>query len=481
MKESLRNKAASGAIWKTIEQFVSKLVGFGVGIVLARKLSPSDFGIVGMLAIFIAVANTLQDSGFGSALIQKKDRTQSDFSTAFFFNILSAVIVYLVLFFTAPLIASFYKTPILKDVTRVLALSVILNGINGVQMAKLNIEFKFRFISIVSIIGQLVTGVVGVCLALKGFGVWALVYQSLAALVITTIIIWAYSNWRPSLAFSFKSFKKLFSFGGNLLGVGLINVIYNNLYTIVIGRVFSPMLVGMYNRANSYANLPTSCIMDMALRVNFPILASIQDDEKRLINAYEKLLRTPLYVLYPILVWIIVVAKPLVVVMIGEKWLPCVPMLQILCVGAMFVPLNGMNVNLLYVKGRTDLALKLEFIKKPLGIFLLFALIPAGIYWMIAGRAVYSIIVYMINCYYIKKILNYGFLEQVKVLIPIMLNALLMGLICFFSMFVFNSDWPKLLTGTIVSALSYILISIVRKDESFFDILNIVKEKIKRA
>lgn len=481
MTNSLRDKAASGAIWKTIERIVSQAVHFGLGIVLARLLNPSDFGIIGMLAIFIAIANTLQDCGFGSALIQNKSRTQSDFSTAFYFNIISSIAIYFLLFFSAPIIANFYAMPLLKDVTRVLSISVILNGLVGVQMAKLNIEFRFRFISIISIIGQIVTGVVGIVLAYRGFGVWALVYQSLAASAIVALIIWVSAQWHPSLTFSKQSFKKLFSFGGNMLGVGIINVIYSNLYTIVIGKFFSPTLVGMYNRANSYANLPASFVMDMAVRVNFPILASIQDDDERLLRAYKKLLRVPFFILYPILVGIIILAKPLIILMIGEKWLPCVPMLQLLCIGSMFSPLNAINSNLLYVKGRSDLSLRLEFIKKPLGLIFLFALIPAGIYWLIAGRALYSVLVYAINCYYTKRILNYGLWEQIKILIPILLQVAAMATACYLSISYIESNIAQLITGSIVSIVVYMGISVIRKDESLYDILTLLRERLKKG
>ena len=480
MTASLRDKAASGSIWKAIERLVSQVVHFGLGIVLARLLSPSDYGIIGMLAIFIALANTLQDSGFGTALIQKKNRSQEDFSTAFYFNIISSVVVYLLLFFFAPLIADFYKQPILKDVTRVLAISIILNGLIGVQMAWFNIKFKFRFISIVSIIGQIVTGIVGVVLAYNGFGVWALVYQSLAGFVITAVAVWIFSEWRPSFTFSIKSFKSLFAFGGNMLGVGLINVVYNNLYTIVIGKVFSPTLVGMFNRAFSYAQLPASFVMDMAIKVNFPILASIQDDDERLLRAYKKLLRVPFFILYPILVGVIVMAKPLIVVMIGEKWLPCVPMLQLLCVGSMFVPLNAINMNLLYVKGRSDLSLRLEFIKKPLGLVFLFGLIPAGIIWLIAGRAIYSIVVYAINCYYTKKLLNYGLIEQLKILLPILGYVSIMAIACIASTFFIESNYLKIVVGASVAIVTYFGIAQINHDESLHDVIDIIKSKITR-
>ena len=347
---------------------------------LARILSPGDYGIIGMLSIFFALATTFQDSGFGSALIQKKSRTDEDYSTVFFFNIGASWVIYAVLFLTAPYIADFYNTPILTSVTRVSALTFIINGLTGVQLAKLNIELKFKTISIVSILGQIITGIVGIALAYQGWGVWSLVYQGLISSCVVSIVIWLCSGWHPSLIFSKKSFKELFKFGGNMMLSSIINQIYNNIYTIVIGKVFNPTLVGMYNRANSYAHLPANTVMDMALTVNFPILATIQDDDKRLLYAYKKLLRIPFFILYPILTAIIVMAAPLIQIMIGNKWLPCVPMLQILCVSYMFVPLNAVNLNLLYVKGRSDLSLRLEFIKKPLGIAILFASIPFGIY-----------------------------------------------------------------------------------------------------
>lgn len=467
-------------MWRIVEMSVSQVVGFVIGVILARLLAPEDYGVVGMLAIFFAVAGCFKDCGFGTALVQNKDRTEEDYSTAFIFNVLSSIILFLLFFFAAPLIADFYDMPILCEITRVTALSFIISGLTGVQYAKLNIDLKFKFRSQMSILGQLLSGATGLILAFMGFGVWSLVLQGLVGSAITGVVLWLSSGWKPKLRFSIKSFKQLWKFGVNMLGSGLINTIYNNLYTLVIGKFYNPASVGMYNRANGYASLPSSVIMDMALGVNFPILAKLQDDRDRLLRAYEKLLKVPFYILYPILVGLIVLAEPTIQVMIGEKWLPCVPYLQILCVGYMFYPLNGLNVNLLMVKGRPDLVLKMDFIKKPIGILLLVAAIPFGIMWMMVGKAAYSLIVYALNCYFTNKILDYGFVKQVKVLIPILLNSIVMGAVILFTSYFIESNIIKLAVGIPLGAIFYATVGYFRRDDTFFEIINIVKSKLHR-
>lgn len=477
MQDSLKDKAADGVVWKTVERIVSQVVHFAVGIVLARLLNPSDYGTVGLLAIFFAIAGTFQDSGFGMALVQKKNRTQEDFSTVFLFSIAASLIIYTILFFSAPLIANFYNVPILTDITRVSSLSFIISGLTGVQYAKLNIDLNFRFMSIMSIVGLLISAVTGITLAYMGWGVWALVWQGLISSIITGIVIWVSSGWHPSFVFSVKSFRQLFNYGGKLLTSNLINTVYNNLYTLVIGKVFNPATVGQYNRANGYAQMPMNIVNSLSMGVNFPILAKIQDDDERLLRAYTKLMRVPMYVLYPILVGVIVVARPLITVMIGEKWLPCVPMLQILCVGYMFMPLSHTNLNLLFVKGRTDLTLKMEFIKKPVAFLLLFVSIPFGIIWMVAGRAFYSVLVFFYNTYYTKKILNYGWKEQLVALVPIYVNVAIMAVLIWSSMICFENDVIKLSIGIPVGIASYIIVSVLMHDESFYDVKNIILTK----
>lgn len=476
--DNLKDKAVSGVSWTTIEKAFNEIVQFVIGIVLARLLSPSDYGTVGLLAIFFAVASSFQDSGFASALIQKKDRNQADFSTVFFFNVGMSFVIYGIFFISAPYIASFYKLPILKDITRVSALGFIIGGLTGVQYAKLSAEMKFKTISLLSMLGLIITGATGIILAFMGWGVWALVFQGLVGSLIKGIVVWVVSKWTPSLIFSRQSYKRLFSFGGFLFLSGLINTIYNNLYTLVIGKVYNPQTVGHYNRANGYAQIPTNLILGLAVNVNYPILSSVQDDDERLKRAYRKLLRVPLYLHYPFLMGLAVLAAPLIEVMIGKKWLPCVPILQILCFAGLFIPLTHINLNLLYVKGRSNLVLRLELIKKPLAFLILFASIPLGILWLVAGRVLYSFIGFFINCYYTKKILDYGFVEQIRVLIPVFINTAIMSALIFVSTVFVENVYMKLCIGIPVGVISYWAISIITKDESYDDVKEILKNKL---
>ena len=476
--DSLKDRAISGATWKLIEISVAHVMTFVVELYLARKLAPSDYGLVGMLAIFFALAGVLVDSGFSSALVQRQNRTSKDFSTVFVFNIVSSLSIYALFVLLAPWIADFYHTPFLKTIIYVSALTFVIRGFTSIHYAKLNIDLRFSTLSKIHLVGHFVAGVTGVLLAYFGFGIWALVFQGIASASITGVIVWICSGLRPSLAFSTKSFKSLFSYGGNMLGSGLINVIYGNLYTLVIGKSFNPTAVGFYNRANGYASMPSNIVTDISLRVNFPILVKLQDDNERLISAYEKLLKVPFFVLYPILVGIIVCAEPLITVMIGEKWLPCVPYMQILCVGYMFYPLNGFNMNILYAKGRTDISFKLEFVKKPIGLLLLFLSIPFGIIWMMVGKTAYSVIVYFINCYYTNKIVGYGLIRQIRILLPMIGNSLFMGLVVYLSMKTVTIPALKLLIGISVGMLSYSLVAYVRKDDSLSEILDIIKKRV---
>lgn len=475
-----RQKAISGITWVAFEKLISQIAQFIFAVILARILDPSDYGIVGMLGIFLAIASTFQDSGMGSALIQKQDRTERDYSTVFYYNLFVAIVCYLLLFVFAPTIASFYHTPILKDVTRVVSLHLIISAFGAINWTRLSIEMRFKEQSVISVASMFVASLLGIILAVQGFGVWALVFQSIFGAILTCILTIYVTKWLPKSGFSISSFKRLFGYGSRLLGSSLINTIYNNIYTLIIGRVFSPSQVGYYTRANGYAILPGGIIQGMALKVNFPILSTMQDDNERLLRAYRKLLSLPMYLLYPILIGMAVVAEPLIQVMIGDVWLPCVPMLQILCVGYMFGPLTHFNLNLLYVKGRTDLVLKLELIKKPIAFAILIITIPLGILWMVIGQALYCFIAFTINCYYTKKILDYGFVSQIRVLTPIFLNSIIMGGLTMLTMQLVDSSWEKLIVGFFTGFLSYLIVSIITRDENFMEIKEIIKSRMLR-
>ena len=478
--DSLKISAVKGLLWTFFEKVSAQTVHFVIGIILARLLSPSEFGIIGMITIFTALAQTFTDSGLSSALIQKKNCSDADYSTIFYFNIVVAVICYGILYMASPYIASFYKMPQLNEVTRVVSLSIIISGLTSVQNTKLTKELRFKEQSINSILSMIITGIAGIVLAYAGFGVWALVAQVLLGKVFSSLCVWSISKWMPKIEFSKESFIQMWGFGSKILVSSLINTIYSNIYTLVIGKAFSPQDVGYYNRGNQYALLPGSVIQNVALKVNYPLLAKIQDDDERLLRAYQKMTSLPFYVLFPILVGMAVTAPSLIPVMIGDKWQPCVPMMQILCIGYMFSPLTHFNLNLLYVKGRTDLVLKLELIKKPIGFIILFASIPTGIIGMIVGKAVYEFIAFSFNCYYTGKILNFGELKQLKVLVPIILNCMCMALVVHFTMMIGNSNIAKLCIGVVSGIFSYILFSLLTKDENLIEIITILRSYMKK-
>lgn len=474
------NKAVSGMAWTGLDKIATHAIQFVISIVIARLLMPSDYGIIGMLAIFIAIAQTFLDSGFANALIQKKGRTEVDYATVFYFNIIVSFLLYGLFYVCAPYIAAFYNIPVLTDVTRVVTLSLIINGLVIVQTAKLSIELNFRLQAIASIISVIISGLIGLWLAYIGWGVWALVYQNVSHSFIRGIILWLYARWKPLFVFSFDSFKRLFSFGSKILVSSLINTVYTNLYTLVIGKTFSATEVGLFNQGNHFAKLPMQIIQSVVIKVNYPILSELQDDNERLIQTYKKLLRTPLFILFPILVGICAVADPMIDVLIGKKWLPCVPLLQVLCIGYMFSPLTTINLNLLYVKGRSDLVLKLELIKKPIAFLILFGSIPFGLIWMCIGKAFYEFVAFSFNCYYTKKLLNYGMSKQLRELLPIFINVAVMFVAVSFCMSFFDSSIVKLIIGIIVGIISFFSFAYLTKDESLYDAKEIIIERIAR-
>ena len=476
---SLRNEAIKGMSWSAIEKFISQAIAFILGIIMARLLSPADYGIIGMIAIFIGIAGTLVDSGLGTALIQKKEKNREDYSTLFLFNFGVSTLLYLALFIAAPWIADFYKTPVLKDVTRVVTFQLVLNALFNAHYTKLRIDLQFKALSIISLIAQILTGCVGVFLAYIGWGVWALVWQTIFSCIARGIMSVTYLKWwMPGTRFSSKSFHSLFGFGSKILASSLINTIYGNIYTLIIGKKFTPDEVGFYNRGGQLASFPSNVATDIIVSVNYPILSRLQDDNDRLVNAYRNMLTVPLFALYPVLVGMAVLGEPIVGLLLGEKWLPCVPFLQIIAVGAMFSPLTHINLNLLYVKGRTDLVLKLEIIKKTIAFSIVFLTIPFGIIWMMVGKSCYDFIAFSINCHYTGKILGYGWKKQIKEILPIILKSLIMGAIVFAATFALEGWWAKVLIGVPCGMVVYFIIAIVTKDSSLTEIWNIAKEEL---
>lgn len=477
MDYSLKKKAINGMLWTGAERFGAQLIQFIISIVIARVLLPHDYGIIGMLAIFMGVAQTFIDSGFANALIQKKDRNEQDYSTVFYFSIVVGILIYLLLFFSAPLIAKFYSQPILVPVTRVYMLILVFNGVSISQTAKLTVELNFRTQAIISIVSVTVSGTIGIILAYNSYGVWALVWQGISMSIIRSISIWIASKWLPLLSFSKKSFHRLFSFGGKLLASSMINTVYSNISTLIIGRVYQATELGVFTRAQQFCLLPTQTITNIVIKVNYPILSSVQDDNEKLVESYKTLLRTPVFLLFPILFGLAVLAKPLVVVLLGNNWLPSATLIPILCFGFLWEPLTNINLNLLYVKGRTDLVLKLELIKKPIAFIMLVAAIPFGLEIMCAALALYDFVAFVFNCYYTGKILNFGLIKQVRSLLPIFSYSIFMSLIVLSVYLIFNNSLLQLVVGILLGLISYIGIAFLYKDRSLNQILQIVHIK----
>ncbi len=417
-QESLKHKTVKGTLWSTIERFSVQSITFVVMIVMARLLTPSDYGLVGMLSVFIAISQSLIDSGFSQALIRKQDRSEIDNSTVFYFNIVVGISLYLILFLSAPLIARFYHEPLLTPITRAVGLSLIFNSLVVVQRALLTVNLDFKTQAKASFTGAIISGIAGILMAYKGFGVWAIVCQQLTNLAIFSVALWVLSKWKPIRAFSWSSFRELFGFGSKLLASGLLDTLYRNIYLIVIGKVFRASDLGYYTRANQFADFASSNITGIMQRVTYPVLCSIQDDEVRLANVYRKLLKTSAFIIFPLMLGIAAVSKPLISTFLTDKWLFSAVLLQIICFSQMWYPVHAINLNLLQVKGRSDLFLRLEIIKKIIGVAILCLTLPLGLIALCWGMVASSLIALVINTHYTGKLIHLGFFAQMRDLLP---------------------------------------------------------------
>jgi polysaccharide biosynthesis protein len=454
--ESLKQKTTKGLFWSSVERFSNQGMSFLFSVILARMLDPSDFGIIAMITIFFAVAQSFVDSGFSNALVRKTDRREEDLSTCFYFNIGVGIMAYIVLFLIAPLVACFYKQPILSPIIRITGLGVVLNSLCVVQQALFTIKIDFKSQAKVTLSATIISGIVGVILAYQGYGVWALVWQGVVMTLARMALLWLMSKWRPTTGFSKSSFNYLFGYGSKLLASGLLDTIYNNIYPIVIGKFYTPAQLGNYSRALSFAQLPSSNITSILQRVTFPVLSTIQDDIPRLQANYRRLLKLSAFIIFPLMIGLSVVAFPMIRLILTPKWEGCSLYLQIICFALMWYPIHAINLNLLQVKGRSDLFLRIEIIKKIVGVCIMCITIPLGITAMCIGMVASSLISLFINTYYTGKLINIGCLKQMRDLTPIFINSLIMGGIVYFSIQISDNDILQLSLSIIVGVLSYI-------------------------
>lgn len=476
-EQTLKQATTKGLFWSSVERFSNQGVQFVFSIILARLLSPSDYGIIAMVTIFFAVAQSFVDSGFSNALVRKTDRVEEDLSTCFYFNIGVGIIAYIVLFLIAPLVANFYNQPILSPIIRITGLGVILNSLCVVQQALFTIKIDFKSQAKITLSATVISGIVGILLAYQGYGIWALVWQGVASSIVRMGLLWLMSKWRPRTGFSKSSFNYLFGYGSKLLASGLLDTIYNNIYPIVIGKFYNPAQLGNYSRALGWAQLPSANITSILQRVTFPVLSAIQDDSLRLQNSYRRLLKLSAFIVFPLMMGLAAIASPLIRVILTAKWDGCVLYLQILCFALMLYPIHAINLNLLQVKGRSDLFLRLEIIKKIIGVVILIITIPLGITAMCLGMVFSSIICLIVNTYYTSRFIDVGLLTQLKDLRIILINSLVMGGGIYILTSFIDIEGLKLVMGIVVGFLLYFIGSFYFSKAELQEVISLIKKK----
>lgn len=481
---SLKSKAVKGIFWNAFEYFTTLGSQFVISVILARLLMPSDFGLIGMLTVFIALSQIMVQSGMGTALVQKKNLTELDFSTVFIFNFIVSICLYFVLFIAAPFIADFYRTPQLAVLTRVLCLSIIIDSLSLVQNSKLQIILDFKTMAKINISASTISGVGAIIVAHLNFGVWALVFHNLARVSLVNIFLW-YSNKRlPIMQFSKQSFMELFGFGSKLLGAGIIAAVFNNIYKVVIGKVYSARLLGFYTQAFQFVDITAGSITSVLQKTTFPILASINSDESRMVDVYKKLLGMTAFIIFPTMTLFAILAEPFVLVFLGDKWTETIPLLQWLCFARIIYPISALNMNILNAKGRSDLFLKVDLSKLPITIIALLITIPLGIRAVVIGHVATSIVSFFINAYLPGKLFGYGAINQIRDIYKILLTTIIMALAVLFFISFFEIALLKLFIGVIVAIIFYVICTIIFKIEQLNEIKTLfkdldLKEKIK--
>lgn len=452
-------KAAKGVAWSAVERISTIGIQFVLNIIIARILSPSDYGAIGMLAIFLSISQCLIDSGFSNALIQRKDRSEKDYGTVFLFNLGISVLLYIIFFFAAPYIAKFYNLAILEKVLRVVGLILIISALSNVQKTILTINVDFKTQSYVSISGAVISGVTGIVLAYNGFGVWSLVAQTLVNGVVCTILFWLVTKTKFRIKFYLDSFKNLGAFGVKLMFSNLLNTIYDNLYALFIGKKYSAEDLGYFSRADQFAVFPPRTLTEIINRVSYPILCQHQDNREELSNVYTKFISLSCYIIFPLMIGLSVLSKPLIELLLTDKWLPAALMMSILALDGLWSPITKINLSLLQAVGRSDLFLRLEIIKKTIAVVILLITIRYGLLWICVGRFVYSIIAMFINMYYTVDIIGKSYFMQIADWIMLLVVSLIMGGAVYCTTLIIHSPALQIVFGCIVGVITYYLLT----------------------
>lgn len=476
----IKQKVVKSLIWKLMERGGSQGIQFIVQIFLARLLSPDDYGIIAIIAIFITIANVFVQNGFNTALIQDKETTEEDFSSVFYISIIVATILYAVLFFTAPIISKFYGIELLTPVIRVLAITLFFGAYNSIQNAIIarNMQFKLLFFS--SLGSILISGAIGIAMAYAGFGVWALVVQQLSSQIMISVILTFILRWKPKLVFNVKRIIKLFDYGWKILVSSLIDTFYMNLRSLIIGKIYDPSILGYYNRGDQFPQIIVSNLNGSIQSVMLPALSSEQDNKERVKVMVRRAIVTSSFIVFPMMIGLSVVAEPVVHILLTDKWLPCVPFLQIFCLSYALWPIHTANLQAINALGHSEIYLKLEVIKKILGTIILVITMFLGVYAIAIGTLISGIISTFVNAYPNKKLLNYGYIEQIKDILPSLALSIIMGGAVYGIKFLGLGHTITLIVQVILGAVIYIALAKIFKLECFEYLIGIFKGLISK-
>lgn len=471
----IRSQATKGVFWSFVERFSVQGVQFLIGIIMARLLTPYDYGLIGMLAIFMSLSQVFIDGGFSTALIQKKDRSNADYTTVFYVNLGISILLYGIIFLCAPLISVFFCQPVLTDIARVYCFNLVINSLAAVNRTKLLIEVDFKTQSKISLISAILSGAIGLYFAYHGYAVWALVIQGIVSAVLNVGLSFFYVRWLPALMFSVESFHSLFRFGSKVLVATIISSVYTNLYNLAIGKKFNSADLGFYTRADQFTSLVSKNVTDIINRVSLPVLTNIQDDDIRLVDAYRKYIKAATFLIFPLTMGLCGIAKPLILVLLTEKWANTIVLMQILSFNYLLGPITTVNLNLLYVKGRSDLILRLEIIKKTIAFTILFVSLFFSLEVVCMGLVVYSIIATYLNCHYTDRILKYGFVDQMRDIMPSLLLSIIVLVESLVISELVNNCLFSIVTSIIVCFLSYFSVAYFLELSALKEILSLIK------
>jgi teichuronic acid exporter len=477
---SISNKIIKGIAWSMFERISVQTIQFILGIILARILSPSEYGTIGLLTVIISFLQVFVDGGFSKALIQKQKRTEVDLSTVFFFNVFISCFCYILIWIAAPYIALFYEKEILTSIMRILSLSLLFNALFTIPMTLLTIKLDFKTIGKINLIGVILSGVIAIIMAYSGYGIWSLVAQTIIKSMLTVILMWWLVKWKPLFVFSKASFKTLFPYGSKLLLSSILNMSVNNFSNVFIAKLSSTKDLGFYTRGSQFPDIVFSTFNSVLDSVLLPSLASIQNEREKLIQLTRLSIKSSALFAAPIFLLLAIIAEPLVKVLLTEKWLAAVPIIQVLCTARLISIISGINVNLLYVIGRTDLALKQQYLKLIIRIIFLILALNYGIYFIALAELLSTIINFFINTFYPSKMLNYGSLTQIKDLLPIFFSSVVMIVIIYFLDTLIINDIIFLIFSPVIGLLIYIFLIYKFRLSEFFLIIHKLKIGIQK-